>query len=372
MTGKVSVIITNHNYDRWLAIAIESALAQTHPDVEVIVVDDGSTDDSLAVCAKYEDQVHVIYTANRGQAAAVNTGYQRCSGDLVIFLDADDELASNAAEIAMKSFEAEGASKVSWPMEVIDADGRSDGHRQPEAPLPSGDLSSTVLRQGPDAYVTPPMSGNAWSKRFLEQVMPMPEEDFRICADAYLIVLAPLFGSVSAVEDVLSSYRIHESSRYSSLSLEVKLPLDMVVYAARARCLVDAARRLGHEVDPTTWVVGSFMHKLDRALSHIRTLVPVGERVAVVDDNHWGLHRGFSRATVPFPSRDGVWWGRPTNDHEARQELERLRRAGIRTLVVGWPAFWWLDYYEGWHRKLRADSESVFENDVLVAFRFSA
>jgi glycosyltransferase involved in cell wall biosynthesis len=372
VTGRVSVIITNHNYDRWLAIAIESALTQTHPDVEVIVVDDGSTDDSVAVCARYEDQVQVIYTANGGQAAAVNTGFKRCSGDLVIFLDADDELAPTAAEIAMQSFETAGASKVSWPMKVIDAEGRSDGQRHPEAPLPSGDLSSTLLRHGPDAYVTPAMSGNAWSRRFLEQVMPMPEEDFRICADAYLIVLAPLFGSVAAVEGILSSYRMHGSSRYSSLSLEVKLPLDLVVYEARARCLVAAARRLGHEVDPSTWIVGPFMQKLDRALSHICTLVPEGELVAVLDDNHWGLHRRFCRATVPFPSRDGLWWGRPTNDHEALEELDLLRRTGIRSLVVGWPAFWWFDYYSEWHRQLRATSEAVIENEVLVAFRFNA
>src|SRR5437764_1069566 len=90
----VSVIINNYNYGRFLAEAIESALSQTLPATEVIVVDDGSTDNSPEVIGRYEGRIRSIMKSNGGQASALNAGFGASSGDVVIFLDADDVLAS--------------------------------------------------------------------------------------------------------------------------------------------------------------------------------------------------------------------------------------------------------------------------------------
>ena len=105
---------------------------------------------------------------------------------------------------------AEGEySKVHWPLLVIDADGRPTGQFQPEKPLSEGDLRAGVAREGPDGYVWPPTSGNAWSRRFLGAALPMPEAEFRTCPDYYLATLAPLYGRVGLVPEPQGLYRIH-------------------------------------------------------------------------------------------------------------------------------------------------------------------
>src|SRR4051794_40007232 len=103
-----SVIITNYNYGRWLGEAIDSALAQADAEVEVIVVDDGSTDDSPDVIASYDGHVHAVFQANAGQAAAINAGFAASRGDPVLFLDADDVLLPHAVARARSAL-ADGA-----------------------------------------------------------------------------------------------------------------------------------------------------------------------------------------------------------------------------------------------------------------------
>lgn len=93
----VSIIIPAFNYERYVARAIESALAQDYPAVEVVVVDDGSTDGTAAVAEQFVDRgVRVIRQANQGLAAARNTGIAHATGELLFFLDADDFLERGA------------------------------------------------------------------------------------------------------------------------------------------------------------------------------------------------------------------------------------------------------------------------------------
>ena len=87
----VSVIIPNYNYGRFLSEAIDSVLAQTYSNVEIVVVDDGSSDNSLEILAEYEKKgIKVVRQKNSGVGAARNTGVKSSSGDLIAFLDADD------------------------------------------------------------------------------------------------------------------------------------------------------------------------------------------------------------------------------------------------------------------------------------------
>lgn len=95
----VTIVIPTYNYARFLPDAIESALMQSVPggDVEVLVVDDGSTDDTPVVLARYSTQVRCVGQANAGLSAARNTGMREAQHDWVIFLDSDDMLAAGAA-----------------------------------------------------------------------------------------------------------------------------------------------------------------------------------------------------------------------------------------------------------------------------------
>jgi glycosyltransferase involved in cell wall biosynthesis len=108
MQTTISVIIPVYNGGRFLAEAIESVLAQDLVPNEILVVDDGSTDDSLAVAQGFEPRICIVSQSNAGVAAARNTGLDHASGEFVAFLDADDlmlprRLAAQAAAMALPS-----------------------------------------------------------------------------------------------------------------------------------------------------------------------------------------------------------------------------------------------------------------------------
>lgn len=102
---KVSVIITNYNYQQFVGLAIESVLKQTYPAYEIIVVDDGSTDRSIQVINKYP--VILFKQPNQGVAVARNKGGHEATGDYLIFLDADDELAPDYIEKTVKEMKGD-------------------------------------------------------------------------------------------------------------------------------------------------------------------------------------------------------------------------------------------------------------------------
>ncbi len=91
MQPLISVIIPNYNHTHFISNAIQSVLAQTYSNFEIIVVDDGSTDDSQAVIAGFGDKVHYIWQENQGLGAARNTGIRAAAGEFVALLDADDQ-----------------------------------------------------------------------------------------------------------------------------------------------------------------------------------------------------------------------------------------------------------------------------------------
>lgn len=207
----VSVVVTNHDYGEFLAAALDSALAQDHAAVECVVVDDGSTDDSWSVIDRYRDRVIAMRGPNLGQGHAVNVGFAATSGDVVIFLDADDRLhPSTARRVAEIFAERAHLARVQIPLAVIDGAGRPTGELLPRVPhsLFRGDARGPLL-SCPDDIVWQPTSGNAFSRGALERVLPMDAERYRLCADYHLSTLAPLYGEVEVLDHVGGDYRIH-------------------------------------------------------------------------------------------------------------------------------------------------------------------
>ena len=94
---KVSVMIPTYNYGKYIEKAIDSVLAQTCKDFEIIVVDDGSTDNTREIIeAKYKNVVRYFYQGNKGAPVARNFGLRKAEGEFVVFLDADDWLMPEA------------------------------------------------------------------------------------------------------------------------------------------------------------------------------------------------------------------------------------------------------------------------------------
>ncbi|WP_026621384.1 hypothetical protein M728_003807 (plasmid) [Ensifer sp. WSM1721] len=204
----VSIIIANYNYARFLPRAIESALDQSHSDVEVIVVDDASIDDSADVIASYGGRIKArMREANGGHGAAFNTGFAASRGAIVLFLDADDYLYPNAVSEIVARWQGDTA-QMQFRLHIVDeCEHVNDVFPPPEVPFDSGDVTPQLLRRG--RYQTTVTSGLAFARSALETIMPMPESEFRQGADGYLVTLAPLYGKVTSLDICLGAYRMH-------------------------------------------------------------------------------------------------------------------------------------------------------------------
>ncbi|MGG6293487.1 glycosyltransferase family 2 protein [Leptolyngbya sp. AN02str] len=211
----VSIVINNYNYAGFLAEAIDSGLRQTYPHVEVVVADDGSTDRSAEIMASYGDRIISVYKANGGQASAMNAGFVASTGDLVIFLDADDYLFPEAAERIVEEWETNRAiAQIQYRLELVDEVGKFlEIHPIREAPLDSGNVLPTLLARG--RYGTTVTSGLAFSRAALQQSLPIPEADFIMSADGYLVTVLPFYGPLAAIEEPLGAYRKHGNNLWS-------------------------------------------------------------------------------------------------------------------------------------------------------------
>ena len=203
---RVSVLINNYNYEHYVGVAVQSALRQTYPNVEVIVVDDGSRDASLEVLKKFAASITLVAKENGGQGSAYNEGFRRSSGEIVIFLDADDWLHAHAVEHIVAAWRL-GVAKVQFPMEMVNRDGASLGRRIPRE---MSDKDALELLKAFGAYNSSPGSGNAFASTFLRRVLPMQESDWRIAADTVPILLAPAYGAIVSLPEPLGAYRLHK------------------------------------------------------------------------------------------------------------------------------------------------------------------
>jgi len=96
--NKVSIIIPVYNSQQYLEECIESAINQTYPNIEIIAVDDGSTDNSLKILKKYSNKIKIISKENGGSASALNQGIKIAKGEWIKRLDSDDVLYPDAVE----------------------------------------------------------------------------------------------------------------------------------------------------------------------------------------------------------------------------------------------------------------------------------
>lgn len=229
----LSVVVTNFNYERYLPASIDSLLSQSVP-VQVIVVDDCSTDNSRAVIARYGERIEaVLQPVNGGHGAGFNAGFARATGDLVMFLDADDFLLPGSAKMILDNFDPAAAAYF-YRMRYTDESGVLGGFYPPlSVPFSSGDITALLCARGRfNGTIT---SGLVFSRKALAQVMPMDAEKYRQGGDGYLSTVAPLYGLVRAFDTPLSAYRIH-GAQHSSPGP------DNLARRARWRISHDAAR----------------------------------------------------------------------------------------------------------------------------------
>ncbi|MGH7477133.1 MAG: glycosyltransferase family 2 protein [Longimicrobiales bacterium] len=257
----VTIVVNNHNYGAYLRDAIDSALTQHYRPLEVVVVDDGSTDDSRAIIASYGDRVVPVLKPRGGQASTFSAGLERSTGSIVLFLDADDALLPTAIEDVVAAWRP-GVAKVQFRYAFMGADGRDLGVVYPGGELPSGDLRDWVVEHG--RYPSPGTCGNAFARSVLDAILPIA--DCR-SPDGYLVLASALLGEVVSLDRVLCRVRVHGDNAWSMDRFSVERVRDYALHdVENERLLRPFAAQRGMTL-PARWTLRSAGHVQARVAS---------------------------------------------------------------------------------------------------------
>ena len=210
-TTVVSVVITTYNYGRFIEKAIDSVVSQGYPaeNVDIIVVDDGSTDDTAERVKSYGSQIRYFYQPNGGQASALNLGFEKARGEIISLLDGDDYfLPGKIARVAEAFHQNPALGMFYHPF--LEFDMETNEHRQSQFPLISGspyeNLEKFVCYGGPGTCVS-------FRRQFLDRLIPVPE-GIRMLADGYLGSLIVFIAPILAVPECLAAYRFHDKNAF--------------------------------------------------------------------------------------------------------------------------------------------------------------
>lgn len=208
LSSFVSVLINNYNYGRYIGEAIESVLNQTYRNFELIIVDDGSTDNSREVIEKfkikYEKLITVVYKKNGGQASAFNAGYQIAKGEIIAFLDSDDYWFPQKLEKIVAAHKE---------YEIVEHSSLCSGEYCRWTP--TKDNAQKLLKVHGEVSEFSETSSLSFSKTLLEKIFPIPEEQLKICSESFVLLGAVYHSNkIKTLRKCLSFYRIHGDNNY--------------------------------------------------------------------------------------------------------------------------------------------------------------
>jgi glycosyltransferase involved in cell wall biosynthesis len=217
-----SVLIAAYNQAEYVIETLDTVAAQSCTDYELVVVNDGSTDDTQervsawieAFRATHPNRVIFEKTTNGGQSAAFEHGFGLCSGRYIALLDSDDRwLPEKLARVAQAIASDPGAGMIMHPLHVIAQDGRRTGEVRPmRAKLSEGDVRREVRET--TRSVVPATTGLVVRTDVFRSLVPFPTKQFRADADAYITFGACLAAPIRAIHEPLGEYRMHSEGHY--------------------------------------------------------------------------------------------------------------------------------------------------------------
>jgi glycosyltransferase involved in cell wall biosynthesis len=259
---RLSIIIANYNYRDFVGGAISSALAIDWPEKEVIVIDDASTDGSRQVIEGFGGKVAAYFRPKSHQLGSHMFGFEQSTGEVIIFLDADDLLEPEVMREVARVWRP-GVSKVQFRMNLINTAGIQLGSAIPQFPRRDHPekLRRAFLRTM--AYTTPPGSGNAYSRQFVHEVIALSPSIPQ--SDAVFLTLAPILGDVVTIRKPLARYRLHDTSYSAMPSLDaskLRERLHQDIEKARLFTTVCRQLRLAAPLDPLRYSLNHLQYRL--------------------------------------------------------------------------------------------------------------
>jgi glycosyltransferase involved in cell wall biosynthesis len=212
---RASVLVNCYNNGKWLAACLDSILAQTRPAEEIIVYDDGSTDDSVEIARSYAPSVTVIagsrtsHPPHINQGEAIRQAFLRSTGDIIFLLDSDDLFHPGKIARYLEAFSTPPQPVlVQAPLRLIDAKGQTLRRSSEPSKHTANPLETAYTRKETDLFY--PTSALAFTRQFLATQFPLNWEDgIPAWSDMRLCIAALFAGPVRTLEDELGSWRRH-------------------------------------------------------------------------------------------------------------------------------------------------------------------
>jgi glycosyltransferase involved in cell wall biosynthesis len=253
----VTVVTPSLNHGRFIRETIESVLAQTYPALEYLVVDGGSTDETVSVLKDYGDRLRWVSEPDAGQAAAVNKGWRQGRGAILAYLNADDTYLPRAVERAVTAFGAHPAADVVYGEgHHVDAEGRVLA-RYPTEPFRRERLAETCFICQPAAFVR---------RRAVERVGYL-DEALHYCMDYDLWIRLAGGAAFVHLPDYLAASRLHADTKTLGQRARAHEEIIRTVhrhfgYVAPAWVYSHARAVLGSPGEPTPWSRARFVARL--------------------------------------------------------------------------------------------------------------
>lgn len=246
MNPLVSIIIPAYNSAQYIAETIDACLQQSYTAIEIIVVDDGSTDDTVSIVESYDDKVRLIQQDNSGPAIARNTGIEAANGNYIQFCDSDDILHPQKIEKCMALLlKHDDVALAYCQMQIVDERLQPIGH---ESPVPQNDFfeNGTLFCKIFHANGSPIQTSTILARKSaLMNVGKYRADPDHLCAEDWdlLLRLATKYNFIG-LQEVLVSYRRREDALTTKPLLMAAGRLKTLQYArdysARTECMTDA------------------------------------------------------------------------------------------------------------------------------------
>ena len=218
-----SIIINNYNYSQYLDYSISSVLNQTYKNIEIILYDDGSSDNSLEIANKYSNNVFIISNKNYGkypsynQANAINQAFEISRGEIIFLLDSDDAFYPEKIEKVMNVFKNNPeVLLVQHEFDEINANNQKLKNQKP--PLKNVEIKKYIKKTHNLTGLFSQTSALSFRRKYLKQVIPLKEDKYNyIWPDVRLTRQCLFYGKIYTFHKPLAEYRIHGSNDSSKL-----------------------------------------------------------------------------------------------------------------------------------------------------------
>ena len=346
----VSILISNYNYATYLGQAIESVLAQTYENCEVVICDDGSTDSSREILERFRAQdsrIKTIYQANGGQSLALNAAFSASSGEIICLLDADDVFMRDKVRLVVDALAgAPGSGFAVNRMLLVDNANKRLAEMPSVYDLPSGWQGPSLGSKGPRILPgLPPTSGLSLRRSAAEAIFPLPA-GLRAYSDTLIQVVAPLVTPIVAIDTPLSEYRVHGAniagvSRFTENHLRNIVLYEREIWRAWRRYLssprsgVPANFPLPAEMAPSLMDYAYERFRTNQSVKAAYQAIPTAHLQSLPRPHQWYWRASIMLPTWLFRRSFDFVYGQTRSKLIARRILSAFRNGRLRSPGTG-------------------------------------